>query len=296
MKLRKETQGEFFILAQAALWGLFPVITILSYNTISPLISLEISTIFGAFFFAVVLTIKKKWHEVKDTAVLKDILLAAFFLGIVYYLLYFFGLQYTTAGNASIVALTEVFFSYLFFHIWKKDQVPLPHIIGSALMILGAVIVLYPNMHRFQIGDILILGAASVAPFGNYFARKVRAQVSSESLMFIRSLISAFVIFLLVMIFHPHISKNDIQNAFLFLFINGVFLLGLSKLFWVEGIHRISVVKANALSSLSPLLTLIFAWIVLKNSPTIWQLLSFIPMFFGILLLGIKKEKTIKSK
>jgi drug/metabolite transporter (DMT)-like permease len=62
--------------------------------------------------------------------------------------------------------------------------------------------------------------------------------------------------------------------------------LGLSKLLWIEGIHRISVTKASALSSMSPLLTLLFAWLLLGNVPSIFQLVSFIPMFFGVLLLS----------
>lgn len=291
MSLKRERQGELFILGEAVLWGLFPVITILSYNTLSPLISLGTSTLFAAAFFAVILSLQKKWYEITNTLVLKDILLATFFLGIVYYLFYFFGLRYTSAGNASIVALTEVFFSYLFFNLWKKDDLPMQHVIGAVLMICGAIIVLYPNIHGFHIGDLLVLGAASVAPFGNYFARRARTKVSSESIMFIRSVMSAIVIFSLAFLLKTQFSFGDIKSSLLFLFINGVFLLGLSKEFWVEGIHRISVVKSNALSSLSPLITLLFAWILLKNVPTGYQLLSFIPIFFGVLLLGTNKKK-----
>lgn len=65
MKLSTERQGEVFVSAGAISWGLFPVITILSYNTLSPMTSLGISALLAAIFFAVVLTIKKQWHELK---------------------------------------------------------------------------------------------------------------------------------------------------------------------------------------------------------------------------------------
>jgi len=61
MKLNKERQGELFIFSEVALWALFPVITILSYNQLSPLVALAGSTLFAAIFFAIVLSIRKKW-------------------------------------------------------------------------------------------------------------------------------------------------------------------------------------------------------------------------------------------
>ncbi len=290
MKLSKEREGELFIFGEAALWALFPVLTILSYGKLSPLVSLGISSIFASIFFAIILSLKKKWHEIKNTSAFKDILWTTFFIGIIYYLFFFFGLRYTSAGNASIIALTEVFFSYLFFNIWKKDPLPLYHIAGAILMLVGAIIVLYPNLHKFQLGDILVLIAAIFPAFGNFFARRARSKVSSETIMFVRSIISGAAILLIAIIFGNTFSYADFKDSFVPLFINGVFLLGLSKVLWIEGIHRISVVKANALGSVGPLLTLLFAWLFLRNIPTSWQLLSFIPMFFGVILLGTNKK------
>lgn len=290
MKLTKEREGELFIFGEAALWALFPVLTILSYNKVSPLISLAVSSIFAAVFFAVMLSVKKKWYEIKNASAFKDILWATIFIGILYYLFYFFGLRYTSAGNASIIVLTEILFSYLFFNLWKKDPLPLLHIAGAVLMLAGALIVLYPNLHKFQLGDILVLIAAIFPAFGNFFARRARSKVSSETIMFVRSIISGAVIILIAFIFGNTFSFMDFKDSFVLLFINGVFLLGLSKVMWIEGIARISVVKANALGSVGPLLTLLLAWLFLRNIPTPWQLLSFIPMFLGVILLGMNKK------
>ncbi|MBI2356020.1 MAG: DMT family transporter [Candidatus Doudnabacteria bacterium] len=80
------------------------------------------------------------------------------------------------------------------------------------------------------------------------------------------------------------------RQSWLVLLINGLIMLGLSKIFWLEAIHRISVVKANALSSMGPLATLFFAWIILRDAPTSWQLLSIVPMIFGVVLLGEEKN------
>lgn len=295
MVLSREKKGEFFVFAESFLWGLFPVITLLSFNNLSPLVSLLGSIIFATIFFAAILTVRSKWGELKNTSALKDILLATLIIGILLYLLYFFGLQRTSAGNVSIVALTEIFFSYLFFHVFKKNYIPPAHLIGATLMVVGALIVLIPSLQNFRGGELLIMLAAMIAPFGNFFQQKAREKVSSETLMFVRSLVSSIFILFLILILKTPLSFTTIKISLPLLLINGVFMMGLSKIFWIEGIHRISVTKANALASISPLLTLIFAWILLKDAPTIWQLLSFVPMFFGVLLLGKRNLRPVSS-
>lgn len=290
MRLSRERQGEFFIFIGSILWGLFPVITVLSYNKLSPIVSLSISTFFASIFFALALSVKKKWHEVKNLSALKNILGVALFSGILYYLFYFFALSYASAGNISIIALTEVFFSYLFFHVLRKDSFPTQHMAGVLLMILGAFIVFYPSLKEFRGGEILMLMGASIAPFGNFFAQRARKKVGSESILFIRSIISAVAILLLAFIFKVNFSYANLKDSLFFLIVNGILLLGLSKIMWLEGIHRITVTKSNALGFVSPLLTLFFAWIFLKNVPTVWQLLSIIPMFLGVILLGKTKK------
>ncbi|TAJ13357.1 DMT family transporter, partial [Patescibacteria group bacterium] len=193
---RRERIGEFYILVAGILWGLFPVITILSYNTLSPLVVLGWSQILAAVLFGIVLTVRKTWSDIVNFRALKDMLFATLFTGILFYLLFFFGLMYTTAGNAGIIALAEIFFSFCLFNLLQKESFPLAHIWGSIAMLVGALIVLSPNMSSFRGGDILILLATMVAPFGNFFQRRARALVSTESVLFVRSLVAGCVVLL----------------------------------------------------------------------------------------------------
>ena len=294
MKVNVQHQGEIFILGSATLWGLFPIVTVLSYHSLSPLISLVISSFFASLFFAALITKKHTWYELYNRAAVKNILLSTLFTGIIYYLLIFVGLQFTTPGNASIVALTEIFFSFLFFHVFRREYLPLNHIIGAFLMMTGALIVLFPNIKTFHQGDLLILLASSVAPFGNFYVQRARKHVASETIMFVRSALSGGVILLLALCINVPFSILAIQNSLFFLIINGLLLLGFSKTLWIDGIHRISVTKANSLGSIAPLLTLFFAWLILKQPPTLWQLLAVLPILIGIRLLG--KQTNVLAK
>jgi drug/metabolite transporter (DMT)-like permease len=284
-------QGEVFILFETLLWSLFPVVTILSFNGLLPIVSLAWSTLFATAFFAVVMCVKKSWNELGNFSALKNILWATFIIGILFYVLFFYGLQHTSAGNASIIALAEVLFSFLFFHLWRRDYISKEHMIGAMLILMGALIVLYPNFTEFKIGDILILIAAFVAPVGNFFQQKARKLVSSETILFVRSLIATPFLFGIAYMFGQTTTVLGLKQSLFIVLVNGIVLLGISKILWIEGIHRISVTKANALGSMSPLITIFFAWLILSDIPTIWQLTSVIPMILGVILLSINKKQ-----
>lgn len=285
MPILKNRKGELAILIQAVMWSIFPVVTILSYSTLGPLSSLSLSTFFSMIFFAAVLTYRRKWQELKRRDAWLDIALSALIIGILYYVLFFFGLKYTSPGNASLLARVEILFSYLFFNVWHKEEFILSHIAGSILMVIGAVIVLLPKTSGFHTGDLLVISAAFIAPFGNVFQRRAMKKIGSETITFARSFITTILILPVSILIGEHASGNDIEKSLLFLIINGVLLFGLGNILWLEGIHRISVTKANALSSVSPLLTILFAYLILKQPPQLIQLLAFLPLCAGLLLL-----------
>lgn len=287
MKLSKEREGELFIFIEVILWGSFPVLTVLTYKSLPPLVSLGISTLFSTIFFALLMLLRNKWHELKKVHVYKDILIATT-LVVLFYILYYTALDHTSPGNASIIALTETFFSYLFFNVWKREHMSGVHIFGALFMILGAIIVLYPNTRSLNIGDFLILIGAATIPMGNFYQRKARKEVSSETIMFVRSIIASIMIFVVIGLLRIMIPFSELNKSMGFLIINGAIVLGLSKIFWLEAIHRINVAKAVSLNAGAPIITMILSLFLLHNAPTIWQMLAIIPMFFGVAMLSRK--------
>jgi drug/metabolite transporter (DMT)-like permease len=205
-------------------------------------------------------------------------------------------LTYTSPGNAGLIAQTEVLFTFIFFNVWRKDYISRKQLFGALFMLAGAVIVFLPNVKEFNPGDALITMAMFFAPIGNHFQQKARKEISGETMMFVRSFLSFPVIFLLAIVLGNSISLADLRSSWIAVVINGLVLFGFSKLLWIEGIHRISVTKAIALGGFIPLLTLLLSWLVLGNAPTTFQLLSFFPLFFGVILLTSRKPQQARPE
>ncbi len=284
-------KGEIYIFLETLLWALFPVITLLSFSSLKPLASLALSTLSASVFFGFVITKKKLWKEVFSKTARKEILLGTLFVGVIFYLLQFFGISHTTAGNAALISQMEIFFSFLVFNVYKKEYFDTSHIFGALLMLLGALIILLPKSSQINPGDIFILLSTVAAPLGNVFQQKAMKKVSSFNIMFWRNTLSFPIFFLLMFIYGQNFSGADLQKSLWLVIFSGVFLFGISKILWLEAIHRIPVVKANALNCIGPLFTIIFAYFLLKQSPTIWQLLAVLPLSLGILILTKPSKK-----
>ncbi len=284
-KISETQKGELFIYASVFLWSFFPIITVLTFRNIPSFLSLAYGTLLSSLFFAFMMSYRRKWHELKNIQLWKNGILIALYIGVLFYGLYFTGLTMTTPGNAVIIGLFEVFSAFIFFNVLRGEHIPKGHIIGGALMVIGAGLILIKDFSEINIGDLFIFLAVCTTPIGNMYQQRARKIASSESVLFVRTIIAVPALFLLAYVFGAHASFTELKASFLLLAINGIFLLGLSKIFWIEAIHRISVTKGEALSTITPFLTLILAWIILKQTPTIWQLSSLPLLLIGSLLL-----------
>ena len=285
MALSERRKGEWYIFFGTFLGGFFPVITVLSFETVPSLISLGWCTLIAALFFGIIVTYKRRWGELGDPRLWRYVFYITVSISILYYGLFFIGLTKTLPGNAAIIDLFAVFTTFVFFNVLRGEHISSSYKVGALLMVIGACIVLARDFSGVNVGDVLILAATACVPIGNLFQQKARLIASSETILFLRSILAAPVIFVLAYAFDQHASFADLRGSALFLLVNGVLILGLSKIFWIEAIHRIPVTKGQALSSAAPLVTLLFAWLLLNQAPNVWQLASLIPLILGILLL-----------
>ena len=281
MKISNAKTGDIYALSNAILWSFFPILSALSLNSIGPFFSLILSNTVSGAILALIMWRKKLWNELLKKDQWKNLLYISLILSTAFYGLVFLGLQYTTSGNAGIILLMEILFSYFYFGLREKEKFNTVHILGSLLMIIGAITILFPGNIEVNKGDFLILIATMIAPFGNAFQKRARQSISSTSIVFGRFTFSLPFLFILAFIFDPIPSLQNIQTSFFAILMNGIFVFALSKILWVEAIHRIPVARSLSFETISPPLTLLFGYFILSQTPTLWQILGVIPIIIG---------------
>ena len=157
--------------------------------------------------------------------------------------------------------------------------------IGALIMGVGAMIILFPKELELNKGDLLILIAAAIAPIANFYSKRTRKHCSSETILGFRTLFALPVVAFFAWIIEPEISYANMYEALPYVVLIGLLIFGVSKIMWMEALHRATITKISAMMALVPMLTLLFAYLYLSEVPEIRQILGIVPVLVGGYLL-----------
>jgi drug/metabolite transporter (DMT)-like permease len=288
--MTKEREGEILMLGLALLESWFPILSIVAMSYIGALHTYTYSLIIALVFFLALMYKNNSFGELKNKKAYKDLLLTSFWITSLF-LLVFIGMQYTTAGNMAVIIFLQLLFSFLYFNIIGKEKIDTPHLIGAIIMGIGALIILIPDNLVFNKGDLFILAAAAIAPFANFYQKRARKNCSSVTILGFRTVVGLPFIALLTYYFEPAVTYEQLISALPYLLFIGIVIYVISKIMWIEALHRISITKVSAMLGLVPAMTLIFAYLYLHEVPDLRQILGVIPILIG----GYILTKPIKS-
>lgn len=280
--------GMPYILLSAVLWASFPVLTAVALKTLPVFTAAALTTLCSTLFFLVLLFLQPQKQRPSKRCI-RDIAFACVTIGIGYYVFSYVGISLTTPGNAAIVMLMEIFFSYLFISvIGKHEPFVLSHVLGALLMISGVMFVLAPSANGFRTGDIVLLFGSMIPPLGNVAMQRARKEVSAAYIMFFRSLTGTVTLGILAFVFDGVPTQDALFSALPAILVGGFLLMGFSKILWIEAIHRLPITQTISVASIQPLFTMFFAYVLLSQAPEWVQLFSLPPVALGMYLLTKK--------
>jgi len=282
--MTQERQGELLTVLVSILESFFPIFGILCISLLGALHTYALSLFIAFLFFLGVMYKKKLFRELHNKEAYKDLFLTSFFITLLFVLL-FLGLRYTTAGNMSVIIFLQLLFSYLYFNVIGSEKIDTLHTFGAIIMAIGALVILFPEDMQLNLGDLLVFIAAMIAPLANLYSKRARRHCSSETILGVRSFIALPFIAFLAYILEPALEFTKLLEALPYLLVIGVVIFGVSKILWMEALHRISITKMSAIIALVPVFTLFFAWIFLDETPYLRQMIGIFPILLGGYLL-----------
>ncbi|WP_221792953.1 DMT family transporter [Oceanobacter mangrovi] len=284
--MMQQRVGELSMVGAAALWGLLPVVSKQAYEQVPVLLCAALSALAAACFFALLLTLRREWHELLCKPALTSSVISALGIGVVFYGMVFWGQSMVPASTTSVLLLMELFFSMLLLRWMGHEQLSRRQVQGAVVMVIGAVLVLAPkSLGDFGLGELVILLAAAVPPLANVHMQRARQHAGVSSIMFTRSCISFSMLALLAWLFESMPKGEDVLAVWPWILINGVLILGVSKMLWIEAIRRIPISKAVAMNSIAPLVTLATASWLLGETADWYQWFGCVPLSLGCWLL-----------
>lgn len=277
----------------ALLWGIFPITTMVLTTTLKPLATTALSTLIAALFFAIIITVKKSWDKFYFAQTWRAMVGASLFIGVSYYALIYWASNQTNPGNVAILILMEIPFSILILRYLGHETLSSREIIGALVMISGALFVLIPgwsNPAKSWLVEAALVGATLLPPFVNNLIKEARKVTSAIHLMFMRSLIAGSILLLLSHYLEGSIEISSISEILPLLLFQGIVLMGIEKVAFIESINLIPISINLALHCSSALFTLILMYFFLDHTSTWYQIAAIIPLAIGTYLLSTADE------
>lgn len=219
------------------------------------------------------------------------------FVGVIIAALYpaliYTSLESTSVTNVVMLTRFEsILYAMLAWWIFKtalnRNEIIGLTIIGSGVLI----IVFVKEMYMFRNGDYIVLIAAAVEAIGIVISKKILSFCSLRTFLFARNFFSAIGFFVVALkLFGLHHFQDAFQTELWTLIaIYALVVIVLGQYMWYKGIKSASSETVSSLTMLTPFLTLFFAFLLLSETPDIYESCA-----IGLILLGMIITK-IKSK
>lgn len=210
-----------------------------------------------------------------------------------YQLLFIFGVNFTSADNASLILATVPAWVALIGTLFKVEYVEFRGWLGVGLSLLGVSLIIAGSNREahFQfgganvVGDLLVLSATLCWSGYTLLVRPIMRHHSSISVTSFSTLMGTIPLFLLAT---PSILQTDWQtvssHALLALVFSGVFGIATAYFIWNFGISRLGSTRTALYSNLSPPVALLTAWLWLGETLTPLQLIGGVLALAGVVL------------
>ena len=298
--------GYVAILCSAFLFGISTTVNKILLESVSPFMIASITYIIAGLFLGTVNLLPKKAslvsrlklpNSTRTEPTRKDdilLLLSALVGGVLGPSLYLTGLNRTTAVSTALLGNTETLFTIAIAFIFLRERGRPKDYAAIALLIIGAVTLTtnlnFQDLHTLGmfLGNILVVLGAFCWAIDNILARILTLRRSLLQLGSLKEIIGGGLLFAFASIYgiRPDLTAFSIT----WLMILGVFSIGLSLLLFLFSLQQIGAMRTGVAFSMSSLFGAVTAFIVLRESISLVQVLAGCVMFVGIYVLSIPKK------
>ncbi|MFW9948939.1 MAG: DMT family transporter [Candidatus Thorarchaeota archaeon] len=209
--------------------------------------------------------------------------------------LFFIGYQYAGAINGSLTQKTTVFFSLLFGYIILKEKITKKQIIFSIVLFFGLILAITQGSFNFLLfglegllGVLILLGMTCLWMYGHSITKPIfnRNEATPIQMVFLRNILSAIILIVPYIIIFP-ISNFQLLlipiNAFYCVLMGVIYGAGLAA--WYFALSYLDVSVATIIFSPTPIVTAIFATVILGEAFTIFHIIGTFLVILSIFII-----------
>lgn len=207
---------------------------------------------------------------------------------------YFFGLESTSASNATTLSNAEIAFTVILALFIFKENIGRYGLISIVLVFSGVYLVTtnFANPLEFDpshVGDYMILATMFFWAFDNNLSKIVLQKISVKKLVFFRSFIGGGILSVVVVVTGSfNVTVSSIPNIILLSIVG----FAIPMFLFYVAIHIIGTIKTILIFSTSPVFGIFLANVFLGEELQVTRFSAVAIMIIGIILLYKEKIKT----
>ena len=285
--MKNKAKGSIYILLATVIWGSTFVAQSAGMDYIQPFTFLAVRGLLAILFMIPMIYLldgkerhdfAKKWL---DPQLWRSGILCGIFLFIATALQQI-GLIYTSAGKAGfITAMYIVIVPFIGLFYGKKPGIA--PIISVFIAVIGLYLLSCVGVDRINIGDILIFGCAVAFSFQITIVDQNASKVDCVRFNCIQSLVAA-LLSAVFMVFTETPKLPNILDCWLPLCYAGILSTGVAYSLQVVGQKHLEPTTASLLMSLESVFAVLFAWLLLGESLSSWEIIGCILVFAAVLI------------
>lgn len=267
---------------------LFPIFSYFALQTLPTFWLVAFSIWVSILFWLIIFFKEKHYKQYKKKEILIPTFFSALFLG-AWWLLYFFWIKYSSPSIASILLLLQSFFAFIIFNLFWKEEYHIKQVIWALLMFVWWIIILYDWSSFINLWAWIMFIAWIIFTIWNYYTKQASLEWANPFFLLInRNFLIVIITSILALIFVWPIDVELIKQNIIWIFLIWFFVLFLWKALWVIALSKLNSFVAISSFPIIPLLVIIFSFLILKEIPSYREVLWFIPILIGALLLTKK--------
>ena len=218
------------------------------------------------------------------------------FLAAVLSSLIFLGLKDTSVTNAVLIGRFGPVLYAIIGSFFLGNRLTKSELFGFSLIVVGiGVITLRENNFQLNRGDALILLSTLAYTCTALIGRIALSEKCSLAVVvFTRNFISAICFFIIAVSLFGFSHFMDIFSGQLWIVMSvyGLVVVVLAQLMWYSALKRLDSKTVGSLTSLSPIFSIFYAFILNGESPSHVQLSALVVILIGLLISNLGKKRS----
>jgi len=280
-------KGYYLVLATAIVSGFSIFMNKWAVEGLNPYLFTWSKNILVAVFLFSMILLMREWSDLKEVKAKQWLLLISIGLvgGSIPFLMFFKGLQMTSAANASFIHKTMFIYVAILAAIFLKEKISKRFFLGAVLLLIGNYLLL-KFTGNFDAGAWLVFGATLLWAVENVISKYVLRTLSSRIVAFGRMFFgSLFILIFLVATGHiQQIIEFTAPQIKWVLFTSILLLLYVAT--WYEGLRTIDVSVATCVLLLGSVITTGLQLAFLGKPVTVMQGVGMLLLALGVIAIA----------